>query len=119
MGSLALLVMTDEIVAIVRRIMRGVTVDAETIMLDLIEKVGPAGNFMTEARSAKLCRQEIWLPGLMDRNPHTIWEQKGGKSMEERVTRRLQHILETHRPEPLSSIVREQIDGILAEIAAQ
>ena len=119
LGSLGLLVMTDEIVAMTRRIMRGVTVNAETVMLDLIKKVGPGGYFMTEARSSKLCRREIWLPGLMDRDSHGIWEQKGGKSMEQRVVQRLHQILETHRPEPLSRIVRERISGILEEVTAQ
>ncbi len=117
LGSLALLVMTDEIVAMIRRIMRGVTVNAETIMLDLIEQVGSGGHFMAEPRSALLCRQEVWLPKLMDRDHHTIWEGKGGMSMEERVRQRLQQILETHRPEPLSPAVQQRIAGILAGIA--
>jgi trimethylamine---corrinoid protein Co-methyltransferase len=119
LGSLALLVMTDEIVAMIRRIMRGVAVNAETIMLDLIQRVGPGGNFMAEPRSAMLCRQEIWLPGLMNRDHHTIWEQKGGRSMEDRVAERLQQILETHQPEPLSPIAQKQIAAILLEIAVQ
>jgi len=119
LGSLALLVMTDEIVAMIRRIMRGVSVSAEMIMLDLIKQVGPGGHFLAEASSAKLCRREIWLPGLMDRDHHTMWEQKGGKRMEDRVVRRLHQILETHRPEPLSQTTQQQIAGILAEITAR
>ncbi|MBW2109360.1 MAG: trimethylamine methyltransferase family protein, partial [Deltaproteobacteria bacterium] len=58
----------------------------------------PGGHFMAEASSAKRCRQEIWVPGLMDRDHHTIWAQKGGKSMEERVVQRLHQILETQYP---------------------
>jgi len=119
LGSLALLVMIDEIIAMIRRIMRGVRVNAEAIMLDLIQQVGPGGHFMAEASSAKRCRQEIWVPGLMDRDHHAIWAQKGGKSMEERVVQRLHQILETHQPQPLSPIARQQIASILAEITAQ
>jgi len=119
LGSLALLVMTDEIVAMIRRIMRGVAVNAETIMLDLIQRVGPGGNFMAEPRSAMLCRREIWLPGLMDRDHHTIWEEKGCRSLEDRIVQRLRRILETHQPEPLSVIAQQQIAAILFEIAVQ
>jgi len=118
LGSLAYLVMINEIIAMTRRIMRGVEVNADNIMLDLIQEVGPGGHFMAKARSSKLCRQEIWLPVLMDRDPEVVWERKGGKSMEDRVLQRLQSILETHQPEPLSTYSQGQIAAILDEITA-
>jgi len=48
-------------------------------------KGGPAGYYMAEPESVALCRKEIWVPGVLDRNPYVIWEQKGSKSLEERV----------------------------------
>lgn len=114
-GSLALLVLADEIIDMVKRIMRGVEVNTDTIMLDLIEKVGPGGNFMAERQSAKLCRQEVWVPKLMDRNDYTTWKQNGSTSLEERVGRRLQKILNTHQPEPLDATVVKQLAALLAE----
>jgi trimethylamine--corrinoid protein Co-methyltransferase len=114
-GSLPLLVMNDEIIGLVRRIMRGVEVSADTIMLDLIEKVGPGGNFLTERRSSSLSRKEIWVPKLMDRNPHTAWENEGRKSMEERVLERLHKILSTHQPPALPEGTTNKIEAILAQ----
>lgn len=114
-GSLPLLVMADEIIAMVKRIMRGVEVDDDTLMLDLIDRVGPGGHFIAEPRSARLCRREIWVPRLMDRDAHVVWAQSGRKSMEERVWERLREILRTHEPPPLPKGAPEQIEAILRE----
>jgi trimethylamine--corrinoid protein Co-methyltransferase len=119
LGSLTLLVMLDEVIAMVRRILRGVTVSAETIMLDLIEQVGPGGHFMAEPRSAKLCRQEVWVPKLMDRNHRVVWELVGKPTMKQRATERLHHLLATHHPEPLSQPVLDQLIALLAEAEEQ
>lgn len=113
-GSLQLLVMSDEIIGLVKRILRGVEVNQQTIMLDLIEKVGPGGHFIAERKSSTLCRSEIWIPKLMDRNAYSIWDQKGHKSMEERVNERLQTILSTHQPTPLTPEAARAITTILS-----
>ena len=52
------LIRTDEIIAMVKRILRGILISTETIKLDLIEKVGPGSLFLKEGRSASLCRNE-------------------------------------------------------------
>lgn len=112
-GSLELLVFADEIISMVKRIMRGLIVNQETIMLDLIEKVGPGGHFLAERASASLCRQEIWVPKLLDRNPYAIWAQKGSQTTGQRTYERLQHILATHQPPALPSGVEWKIKAIL------
>ncbi len=114
LGSLAHLIMLDEVISMIKRMMRGVTVNADTIMLDLIEKIGPGGHFMRERRSAMLCRQEVWVPTLMDREHNSTWIQQGGTSMEQRVQQRLLHILNTHMPDPLGHEVVRCIDDLLA-----
>jgi trimethylamine--corrinoid protein Co-methyltransferase len=114
-GSVEYLVLVDEIIAMVKRIMRGMEINAETIMLDLIEKIGPGGHFLEEPRSVSLCRREIWVPKLMDRNAFVIWEQKGRKSMEDRVRERLRTILINHNPPALPPETTSQILTILEE----
>lgn len=114
-GSLELLVMTDEIVGLVKRIMRGIPVNPDTIMLDLIESIGPGGQFLTEPRSASLSRKEVWVPALMDRSPYDVWDQAGRKGMEERVTEKLHKILNEHQPPAMPADAAEEIEEILKE----
>jgi trimethylamine--corrinoid protein Co-methyltransferase len=116
-GSLPMLVLTDEIISLVKRLMRGIEVNPETIMLDLIAQIGPGGTFLDQPRAVSLARQEIWVPTLLDRQPFALWEQGGSADTVERVTRKLRKILNTHRPTPLPPGVAEQIAAILAEVA--
>jgi trimethylamine--corrinoid protein Co-methyltransferase len=114
-GSLEVLVMCDEIIGLVRRILRGLEVNQQTLMLDLIEKVGPGNYFMAEPQSANLCRSEIWVPKLLNREAYVVWEKKGASSMEGRVRERLKKILSTHQPPPLPAGVGQQIQYVLEE----
>lgn len=112
-GSLAYLVLVDEIISLVARVMRGVQVSAETIMLDLIERVGPAGTFINQPESASLCRAEAWVPSVLDRNPYYSWEKKGSQTTDELVNAKLQKILDTHQPSPLQLETVEKMEKIL------
>jgi len=113
-GALSLVVLADEVIAMVKRIMRGVEVNQETIMLDLIKKVGPGKHFLAERESVSLCRREIWVPEHLDRDPYIIWEQKGAISMEDRLNETVKKILATHQPAPLLPGAAEKIESILA-----
>ena len=112
-GSLEMLVMTDEIIAMTRRVMRGIEVNDDTLMLDLIDKVGPAGHFMAEKETARRCRTEIWAPKLMDREPWVNWRAAGSPTMYNRIQVRLREILATHQPPLLPEGVAERIEAIL------
>jgi trimethylamine--corrinoid protein Co-methyltransferase len=112
-GSLESLVMNDEIIAMVRRITRGIEISDDTLMLDLIDKVGPGGEFMSEKETARRCRAEIWNPTLMDRNAWVIWEAAGAQTMLDRIRAKLREILSTHQPPPLPDGVTEKIEVIL------
>jgi trimethylamine--corrinoid protein Co-methyltransferase len=112
-GSLSYLVLVDEIIGMAARVMRGIPVSAGTIMLDLIEKVGPGGTFINQAESASLCRREAWVPSVLDRSPYNIWAGKGSPGTEELVAAKVNKILESHRPAPLPEEVEDKLVEIL------
>jgi trimethylamine---corrinoid protein Co-methyltransferase len=118
-GSLPMLVLVDEIAGMARRIVRGVEVNAGTIMLDLIERVGPGGHFLEQPESAALSRREVWMPTVLDRNQHVLWEQAGGRDTGERVLEKLRRILAKHCPQVLSQNAQTAIGEILAEETAR
>jgi trimethylamine--corrinoid protein Co-methyltransferase len=112
-GSLEMLVMNDEIIGMVRRIMRGVEVDDDTLMLDLIDEIGPAGEFMSTEETARRCRNEIWVPKLMDRQRYPTWEAAGATTMTDRIRARLHKILAQHTPPLLSVEITDKIQAVL------
>jgi len=118
-GSLEALVMNDEIIAMTRRILRGIEVSDDTLALDLIDQVGPGGEFMSLEVTARRCRAEIWNPTLMDRQPWDVWEAAGGRTTTDRIRARLKKILTRHMPPPLPAGAAEKIAAILREAEAR
>lgn len=114
-GSLAYLVVADEILGMVKRFMRGIQVSHETIMLDLIEQIGPGGSYLMETRSATMCRVETWVPTILDRQPYLAWDEGGGADLEARASKRVAKILATHQIEPLPTEIVSRMDAVLAE----
>jgi trimethylamine--corrinoid protein Co-methyltransferase len=114
-----MLVMNDEIIAMTRRIMRGIEVNDDTLMLDLIDQIGPGGEFMSTKETARRCRAEIWDPTLMDRQPWVNWEAAGSPTMHDRLKARLREILATHKPPPLPDDAAEKIEAILQAAEAR
>jgi trimethylamine--corrinoid protein Co-methyltransferase len=117
-GSLEYLVFADEIIGMAARIMRGIQVSPETIMMDLIKKVGPGGTFINQAASASLCRAESWIPSVLDREAFSSWQKKGSQETSELVWKKLQKILNDHHPEPLPMEAAEKIAQILKDAEA-
>ncbi|MGD9001715.1 MAG: trimethylamine methyltransferase family protein [Anaerolineae bacterium] len=118
-GSLEMLVMNDEIIALTRRILRGIEISEDTLMLDLIDRVAPGGHFLAERETAQRCREEIWTSSLMDRDPWEMWTAAGAPTMVDRIRQRVQTILAAHRPPPLPTGAAEEIQAILEAAEAR
>jgi len=118
-GSLEMLVMNDEIIAMARRVMRGIEVSDDTLMLDLIDEVGPGGEFMSAEETARRCRTEIWNPTLLDRNSWIVWNEAGSLTMPDRIRSKLHRILDNHPAPPLPADTAAKIEAILQAAEAR
>jgi len=99
-SSPEMMVAADEIIDMVKRIMRGIPVTDETLALDVIDAVGPGGHFLDQDHTFDRFRTEIWQPKLLDRHNWEGWEAAGRKTHQERVRERVIEILEKET-EPL------------------
>ena len=117
-ASMEMTVMNDEVAGLVKRIMGGIEVSDETLALDVIDQVGPAGHFLGEDHTLRHFR-ENWFPRLLDRDNYETWQQKGGTTLGDRINSMVTEILETHQPEPLDETVRAQIRSIIERAEAR
>lgn len=117
-GSLQQATMMDEVIGYVKRIARGIEVTPETLAVDVIDAVGPGGHYLSQRHTLNHFQNEFWFPGLMDRSRWSDWEEAGKKSMGERVQEKLDEVLDTHQPVPLSPDAQARIDEILAASTA-
>jgi trimethylamine--corrinoid protein Co-methyltransferase len=95
-----LMVASDEIIGMVKRILRGIPVTPETMALDVMEQVGPGGHYLEHDHTYDRFKTEIWRPKLIDRQNWDNWNNAGAKRYGERVHERVIEILETET-EPL------------------
>jgi trimethylamine--corrinoid protein Co-methyltransferase len=96
----------------VRRILGGIEVSTETIALEVIDQVGPDGNFLEQDHTLRHFR-ENWYPTLLNRTSYAAWQQAGGLTYGERASARVREILEGHRPEPLPAEARAAVQAIV------
>jgi trimethylamine--corrinoid protein Co-methyltransferase len=109
------LTLADEIIAYARRVVRGDPFDPEALAVEAIHHTGPGGAFINNPHTQRHFRDN-WFPGLIDRDTHNGWEKAGSKTLLERARAQAQHLLETHRPAPLSAEVEQGLDAILARL---
>ncbi|HOG47486.1 MAG TPA: trimethylamine methyltransferase family protein, partial [Anaerolineae bacterium] len=117
-GSLEMMVMADEVIAMARRALNGIEVNAETLAIDVIDRVGPGQQYLVDEHTLKHFRQEFWFPTLISRESRPAWERAGSRTFAERARARLQRIVCEHKPKPLSAGVDRAIDAILQRITS-
>lgn len=113
------LLIDQEIVRMIRRILQGIAVNKDTIALDVIKKVGPAGNYLAEKHTRQYMRQELSTTQLINRKMRDHWERSGGKDIAAVAREEAIRILETYRPTPLPADVRSRIRAIVEEGEAE
>ena len=100
-GSLAQLAVCDEIVAWLRHVEAPLDTGDEALALDLIDEVGPDGQYLATRHTARHCR-ELYYPRLFERATREAWTAAGATTLAERAGRRVEELLDAApRPEPL------------------
>ena len=99
-SSMELMVASDEIIDMVKRILRGIPVNDDTMALDVMDAVGPGGHYLEHDHTYSRFKKEIWRPKLIDRQNWEGWTGAGSKRYNERVRERVVQILEAET-EPL------------------
>jgi trimethylamine--corrinoid protein Co-methyltransferase len=111
-GSLAQLVICDEIVGWIQHLMGPIEISEETLALDLIDELGPDGSFLGTDHTMKHFR-ERWYPDVFERGNYDQWQGAGGKTLGQRAADRAVKILEEHQPESLPEGVAQAVRAVV------
>lgn len=110
-----MIVLANEVIAMVKRYMRGFEVREKDLALEVIAKVGPGGHFLGEKHTLEHFMDTQWQPEVFNRENLDNWMQKGKKTADQKSRERARRILENHKPEPLSESRRAELDRIWEE----
>jgi len=90
-------VIDNEIIGMVHRILAGIAVNEDTLAFDVIESVGPGGNYIAEDHTVDHMMDEFFYPDLSVCSNFDIWEELGQPDMLRRAKETVNAVLEDGR----------------------
>ena len=111
--SFGQLVIDDEISGMVKRILKGISVDRELMGVEVIKKVGIGKNFLTERHTIEHLEAEQTQATIIDRRRRGAWEKRGSKSLIQTANERARELLKTHEPKPLPEELIKELKRIV------
>jgi len=114
--SYAKMVIDNDLIGMVTRILEGIEVTDETLAVDVIGKVGPGGYFLTQKHTREFFRKEFYFPALSDRTSYESWMKRGGKELGQVALERARQLLKEHQPQPLEKEVRLELRRMVKKI---
>ncbi len=109
-------VLDDDVAGRIGRFVSGVTVSDETRAVELIEEVGPIpGHYLNREHTRQWWQKEFFLPQSADTLTYPDWLEVGKKSCLDYARDRLEEILATHQPTPLSTPQETAVERVLQE----
>ena len=87
------LVIDDEIVGAIRRYVRGIEINDETLALDLIQELGHSPDYLWNEHTLEHFQREIRHSHLAVRCKREAWEHQGSRAWDERAAQRVREIL--------------------------
>jgi trimethylamine--corrinoid protein Co-methyltransferase len=78
----------------IHRALAGIEVNDDTLGFDVIQKVGPGGNYVIEDHTMDHMMDEFFYPDLAVRSNYDVWESKDRPTMLTRANDLVEQILE-------------------------
>ena len=111
-----LAIIDDDVANIVGRTIEGFETNKEAMAVDLIHEVGPnPGSFLGEMHTLTHWKKEHFVPAVADRSSYDEWMSQGKKSVIDKAKDRMDNILSTHKPLPITAEQEKDIDRILED----
>lgn len=105
-------VIDDDIIGAALRVLRGIEVNDETLATDVVEAVGPGGNFLTQAHTVQSARSDEYTqPRVSDRQGREQWTEAGALDARERAKARAREIL----AKPAEPCISDDVDLVIRE----
>lgn len=116
----AKLIMDTEMAKMIKRIIKGIPVNEETLAVDVIRMAGPSGEFMSQEQTLHLFKKEQSHSKLLLRDMRNQFfsqgmDEKDIKNYTERAYDVAKEIYDNHKPDPLPKGVASKLRDILNE----
>lgn len=114
--SYAQFIIDNDIVGSCLRVLQGMNINPETLAFDVINDVGPGGNFLTQEHTLKYMRSESFIPRVSNRQDYQNWLTAGGKDSWQTANEIGTHILEGENHHYISKEKEKELKDLFPEI---
>ena len=112
------LVIDNEILGYLERVVRGMQVNEETLAVDLVRKVGHGGQFLKEPHTLREFRSQLWMPDISCRSAFGRWLNRGGHDVVATAKKKAEEILQSHFIEKMDADASSTISQIVNDFQA-
>jgi trimethylamine--corrinoid protein Co-methyltransferase len=106
-------VLDNEMLGMVSRALEGVDFTRETLAFQVIQEIGPRGNFLGHMHTLRNITKEHFIPKIFNRQVREDWEKGGSRSAADVAKEEAKRILRTHQATPLPAEVDRELQLIL------
>lgn len=114
-GNLEMILLCDETIAYVNRLTKGIKYDDESLAVDLIDRVGYGGDYVSQKHTVKHFKEEVFYPTFMNRKQYPSWKEEGMRTVNEKLKDKAVSIIEKEIPVQLSEHTLKIFDEIYAD----
>ena len=107
------MIIDNEMAGMSLRSAKGIEVNDETLATEVIDRIGPGGNYLADKHTVQWFKKERYNPKLSSRETRNVWERLGSKDIREKATKQARKILAEHEPEPIDKTVWKKIETII------
>lgn len=112
--SYEMIVVCDEIISFVRRLLGGVNLSREMMALDVIHEVGPGGSYIETLHTLNHF-DKVWYPRIFDRRTYGAWVDAGKPTAIKTASEIAREAICKHEASPLSTSTLETLNDIISE----
>ncbi|MCF8091847.1 MAG: trimethylamine methyltransferase family protein [Desulfotignum sp.] len=105
-----------EMMGMCRRIKKGEEIIAEKLALDVIDQVGPGGEYLTNRHTFQYFRAELYSPLMEERRNFDAWTARGSLSMEQQANAKYKEILKNFEPPDMDPSIRRDLDRYMKAV---
>jgi trimethylamine--corrinoid protein Co-methyltransferase len=107
-------VLANELIGMVKRYLAAFEITDDTLAIDVIDRVGPMGNFLSESHTLDNFRNDMWFPSHFDRRTFEGWFDAGSEPITAPLHKRAVEILADHKGAKVSAEQADAMDKILS-----
>lgn len=113
-SSFESILFADEIISMVKYMLRPFQFNDETVPLKVMDRIGPGGNFLMEEHTIEHFKKTFWFPRFLDRRGFDTWQKDGSMNIHTALNKKAKEIFEKCKPEKLSDEIEQSIKDIVS-----